>query len=219
MEDEHLHEKTAAGESVQDLPTCDCKVGQTAREHCLEGIDAELIRRWHGKGIERQSLRTMTAYFNIQVFRGVLEAADADILETQIGHLYDVLTGDTATEGERVEVVNRLQAMGIDVAALQQKKFVSYQTIHNHLRDCLGISSPTQNDSETTWEADQESLRAIRGRTERIAESMVDRNLQNQVSESLDITVNVMARCNDCGYHKPVTTLLEEGDCDCEEHT
>lgn len=217
MGDENPNGEVPSRESLRGFPSCHCKVGQIAREYDLEGIDAELTRRWRGEGVERQSLRTITDFFNSNVFRSMLEEADADILEAQVEHLYEIVTGDTATEGERAEVTNRLQRAGIDVDEMQQNQFVSYQTIHNHLRDCLGVPPPTSKDEKSTKEADQDSLRAIRTRTERIAESMVDRNV-DETPTSLSITVNVMARCDECGYNKPVTTLLEEGGCYCDRH-
>jgi hypothetical protein len=217
MDDGNRIDKPTSGTSTTNVPKCSCKVGKIARDYNIEDIDADLARRWRGDGVKRQSLRAITTYFNTRVFRDELEKSDLDILESQVRHFYEILTGDTATKGEVVEVTNRLRRAGIDVTTMQRERFVSYQTIHNHLRECLNITPPTKREKNTTPEDDQENLRALRTRIERIAESMIDRNLEDSDSESFTVRGSVMAQCDDCGYNKPVTTLLDDDGCYCED--
>lgn len=195
---------------------CGCKVGRLADRHGLDRLNGELERRWLGRGIERQSVRDLADYFNRQLLEATLRAADSDVMSGEAEYLYGALTDEDASAARREEARQRLSREGIDPDGLTDA-FVSYQSIHNHLTDCLGVSSPVGGAGERTVDQDRDELRRLRSRVEAVAGSMLDR-LDRRTDAGvgdIDVSVRIEARCADCGVRKSLTRLLADRGCDC----
>lgn len=195
---------------------CSCKVGRLADRHGLDRLHGELERRWLGRGIERQSVRDLADYFNRQLLEAKLRAADSDVMSGEAEYLYGALTDEEASAARREEARQRLSREGIDPDDLTDD-FVSYQAIHNHLTDCLEVSSPVGGAGERSVAEDRDELRRLRSRVEAVAGSMVDR-LDRRTDAGVgdvDISVRIEARCADCGVRKSLTRLLADRGCDC----
>lgn len=197
---------------------CDCKVGRVREGYGLEGLDEALVGHWRGDGREELSLRDLESYVNRRMLRAAMTDAGMDPIDGEVENVYELLVGDRATEGTRTEVRNRLERHGIDVASLRGD-FVSHQTIHTHLRECLDVSkSSTETDPAERRQRVADTVFALRNRTEAVTRGSLE-SLQNTDAvalEGFDVLVDVSVTCDSCGRVYDIGTLLDGGGCVCQ---
>ncbi|WP_336003461.1 rod-determining factor RdfA [Halorientalis halophila] len=198
---------------------CSCKVGRGVERFGLAEVNDDLVRRWCGEGRERQSLRELATYFNQQLLGAAVESADEAPLSGEIENRYRLLTADDVSSGVRTQTRRRLEAAGVPVEEVESA-FVSHQTVHTHLTECLGVSREAEeSDPETRRRADRDRIRALQSRTEVVASDALERLRETEALAlgEFDVLVDVTVLCDDCGRQHDVGTLLDQGGCDCRE--
>lgn len=183
---------------------CDCKVGRVARRRGLDGVHDALYRRWTGE--DGDSLRDLAAWFDCRVLEAALAEAGERPPRTEVRRLYDALP-----EGDADRPVPAALA-GADVAVADLRAdFVSHQTIHSHLRECLHASR----------EGGEGALSTVDRLRDRTADA-ADRTLRSLSEadlalEEFDVDVTVGVTCQACGRTHRFGDLVPDGGCPCRQ--
>lgn len=192
---------------------CGCKVGRVSREYGLD-VDDVLYRRWTGVDGDRQGLRDLADEFNRRVLAAAVRDAGVEVLDGEVENAYRLLAGGDATSGQRTHARSRLERDGVDVAAVE-RAFVSHQTVHAHLTDCLGASLDDDGDRV---EDVADTVGALRSRTEAVTRDALDRLRGDGLAlGEFAVVVNVTVSCDDCGAQHDLASLLDRGGCDCRD--
>lgn len=196
---------------------CQCKVGRGVEAFGLDGVHDDLVRRWCGDGRERQSLRELAKQFNRRLLRAAVESADEAPLSGEVSNLYRLLTADDVSGGVRTQTRRRLETAGVPVDDVESA-FVSHQTVHTHLTDCLGVSRETAADGpDARRRADRDRIRALQSRTEAVSTDALERLRESDALAlaEFDVLVDVTVLCDECGRQHEMGALLDQAGCDC----
>jgi len=191
------------------------KIERLIREYGLDGLGDELERLWTADTDERMSLRELADHVNRRLLREALDRAGVQPVDGELENMYRLLTGEEATEGERLRIRRRLERQDVDVESLLSD-FVSYQAVRTYLTEIRGAVY-TRNDSKRV-ESDLEHVQQLRSRTEAVTTSKLER-LWSAGSLSIDdfrVIVDVSVLCEGCGVRHDIAELLEEGSCECQ---
>jgi hypothetical protein len=197
----------AAGDERGDPPCC--KVGRSARAYGIRGLDEALERRHDGG----ESLRDLATFVNRRLLERAIAAADVDTV-SDAGTIYDLLATDEVGAGRRTEIREKLARAGVDLDAVESR-YVSHQTVRDHLRDCLGVDTSVRAD------VDRESARGTiewaRARFLGIVERTLERLAAAGALDAgeLEVTGTVRVTCTDCGETYRLGVLVERGRCGC----
>lgn len=199
-----------------EVGVCQCKVGRSADQYGITDLDSELVERW--VGTESDSLRDLERYVNVRLVRAALEAADNSVIDGEPANYYRLLTDSDTSEGTRVEARRRLERQGIDVDRLQSS-FVSHQTIHTHLRECLEVEYDRSTDPADRADNARKFLQGVQSRTERITGGTLE---QLRASDILDLDefsvyVDLMVSCDACGRVLSLGDIFENSGCVCQQ--
>ncbi|WP_336328117.1 rod-determining factor RdfA [Halovenus sp. HT40] len=189
-----------------------CKVGRVAEVVGID-VDRELADRWTGE--DRQSTRELADWFNRKLLAAELTAAGIPTKDGEVDNYYRLLTDDAVSSGDRIETRRELEQRGVSVDTLDER-FVSHQTIHTHLTECLeaSLSEPTLSeridDAETT-------LGQLQSRTEAVTDDTITRLASHDALDigSIDVLVSVQVACRECNHQYSVRELLDRGGCHC----
>jgi hypothetical protein len=198
--------------------SCECKVGRGVAAFDVDAVDEELVSRWCGVGRDRQSLRELATYFNQRLLAAALESSGEQPLDGEAANLYRLLTDDDVSTGVRTQTRRRLLAAGVPVEDVEAQ-FVSHQTLHTHLTECLGVTrEPSDVVPAERRSTDRDRIRALQSRTEVVTRDAIDRlaDADALAVEDVDVFVDVTVLCADCGAQYEVGTLLEQGGCECQ---
>lgn len=195
--------------AAHDDSVCGCKVGRNAGAYGLDGLDERLLERRE----EGASLRDLETVVNRSILRAALRDAGEDVIG-DAGSVYEKLTGDDVSAGERTEVRERLALAGVDVEALRAD-FVSYQTVRTHLRECLDVD--TARDVSLTRSDALGTIQWARSRSEGIVGRTIERLQGEDGFHAGDVEVSYVVRvsCLDCGTSDTVEAFVEGGGCQC----
>jgi hypothetical protein len=198
-------------------PGRDSKVAALIDRYGLEGIGAELERRWTAPEERRDGLRALAEEFNRRLLREAMVEAGMDPLKGEAANAYRLLTDDAVTSGTRTETEQRLRREGVDVDRLRGE-FVSYQAIRTYLTEVRGASydRPEGDPGEARG-----SLERLIGRTAAVVERRLDRfRAAGDIAlGSFRVRTTVTVYCEDCDSQYRATELLGRGGCDCERET
>lgn len=194
------------------------KVGRVIAEYDLEGLGAELERRWSAEGDERASLRELATYFNQRVLEAALDAHDQQPITETVESTYRLLTDDDASPASQTRVTRELERAGIDIDALRDD-FVSHQAIHTYLTDYRDASPPSSDSSPV--ETAESALNRLQSRMDAVASSQIERLAKSgDVAESdVEVFVNVEVFCNECGRSTSVVDYIQSGGCECSKES
>lgn len=198
-------------------PACNCKIGTAIDRFGLTDLNADLIEEWTASD-DGASLRDLEDEVNRRVLSAALQAAAVEPPEGSVEATYRVLRDDDSGGG-RVALRNRLDRQGIDIDAVE-KAFVSYQTVHNHLRECLGVSYEAESpDPEERLQKGQRTVTALRSRLEAVTGTVIDQLRRADVLAlpEFDVYVDVNVACRDCGRYHSVKELFSAGGCACRD--
>lgn len=189
--------------------SCSCKIGRNVQKYSLGEFDRRLTDR-HRDGA---SLRDLETVVNEAILSASIRAADAEVIG-DVSSVYETLTGDAASAGERTELRDRLSRAGVEVEAVTDD-FVSYQTVRTHLRECLDLSTD-QRDPLSVEDA-RGTIEWARSRSEGIVERTLERLAGTDAVTAGDVDVShvVRATCDECGATFPVDVFIDRGGCDC----
>jgi hypothetical protein len=194
-----------------------CKVGAVAERYELTDLDERLRERWTAAE-NRAGVRELADDVNTLMLRSVLRWNREGALEGEPENYYRLLTDDDVSRGVRTEARSRLRNRGIDVDALENR-FVSHQTVYRHLTGCLDLDRDAEPaDPGAALRDGIGTIRALQRRTETVATDTLERlrrDGQFHVGE-LDVLVDVVVSCRDCGERLPLSESLAGRSCDCE---
>lgn len=195
------------------------KVDRLIEEYDLEGLGAELERRWTAEDAdERTSLRDLAADVNRRLLATVMAEAGMQPLDGEIENVYRLLTAEDVSDADRTRARRRLEREGVDVASLKSD-FVTYQAVRTYLKT---VRQAEYTPPETTGPEDTaESIQRLRGRVTTVTENKLDQLRQGDEIDlgTYRILVDVTALCEDCGDQYAVSELLDRGGCSCEMAT
>lgn len=196
-------------DSVVD-PPCSCKLGRNLSAYGRDALHGTIRERRRGG----DSLRDLERFVNRALLDGAIREAGADVIG-DVGGLYDALTGDDVSAGERTEVRERLEHAGVDVAAIEDA-FVSYQTVRTHLRECLDVE--TARESRLSIDDARGTIEWARSRSEGIVDRTIQRLAAADEVAAGDVDVSQVIRidCPDCGDSYPVDEFVDRGGCECD---
>ena len=200
---------------------CACKVGRGIEAYGLSTMNDELVRLWCGEGGERRSLRELATVFNERVLHAALDSAGVSRMEGEVANLYRLLTDSDVSTGVRTEARQQLQADGVSVSTVEDH-FVSHQTIHTHLTECLGISrEDSSDDPQERRRTDRDRIRALQRRTEAVSTDALERLRKSNALavDEFDVFVDVTVLCDECGRQTDIGKLLDDGGCQCQSDT
>lgn len=194
--------------------TCDCKVGRIACKYDLGDVDAELASRWCGDNGEPDSLRDLQRHFNEQVLAAALHAAAVEVLDGEVENTYRLLNDGDVSAGMRTQTRARLERKGINVDQVVQD-FVSHQSIHTHLRECVGAEKNTEPADRVA--STRKTVGSLESRTEKIAANNLKRLTDDEIAlDSFDVIVTTYVTCDVCGRRYEFSDLLASGGCQCQ---
>lgn len=190
---------------------CACKVGRNASKYGLRSLD-DRLQRHHDSGA---SLRDLEETINKSFLQGALEQQGVE-LTGGIDSVYRVLTDEGASAGRQAETRHQLERAGIDIDTLLAD-FVSYQTVRNHLRDCLDID--TAREGEVSIADARRTIEWARSRSVGVIGRTIDRLVSADELEIGDFEVTEIVRvtCTECGSTIGIDDLLESGGCGCRD--
>ncbi|WP_254547066.1 rod-determining factor RdfA [Halomarina pelagica] len=188
------------------------KVRRVSEKYGLGDVEAELLTRRTGDGVERHSLRELAAYVNRRLLDAALKRAGENPLDGEVSNLYRLLTSDEVTEGTRTQAINRLTRRGVDAEALRDD-FVSYQTVNRYLD---GVA-PAPRAPPANGTDHGERISKLQARLEAVTGSSLDqlRRGDDFALGPYDVLVDVTVTCRECGLTTSVHALLDRGGCDC----
>lgn len=195
----------------------DNKIARLLDEYDLnDGFGAELEERWTRSGESRSSLRELADRFNKELLEIEIRRHDMRPLSGEVDNMYNLLTDDSVSVGDRVEARNRLERAGIDVEKLK-KDFVTYQAVRSYLQNVRGATYESTEDSADT-DAAVESIRRLHSRVEAVVNSNIEhlRNNDEIAIGDPQISVSVQVFCASCRSQHSYDALLRRGECDCE---
>lgn len=194
------------------------KIERLIDEYQLAGIGDELERRWTADAEERASLRTLAADFNRRVLERTMVDAGMDPIDGEVDNVYRLLTDDDVSRGVRTEVESRLDREGVDVESLRTD-FVTYQAIRSFLQDVRDASYESETGDSIARA--RSSFERLVGRTTAVVERRLDqlRTTDRLTLGSFRVRTTVTVYCEDCETQYDVTTLLENGGCDCDRRS
>ena len=197
---------------------CDCKVGRGIDDYGLSPLNEELVQRWQGDGRDRASLRELATVYNQRILAAALDRAGASRIDGEVANFYRLLTGDDVSTGIRTQTRRQLKSEGVPIETVEDQ-FVSHQSIHTHLTDCLDVSrddDPTEPAERRR--ADRDRIRALQRRTEVVTTDALDRLRGADALElgEFDAFVDVSILCADCNTQYDIGKLLDEGGCSCQ---
>jgi hypothetical protein len=200
----------ATGSAGRGRPS---KVARLIEAEGLEGLGAELERKWTAEGPDRHSLRDLATLFNRRLLEARLRAAGLHSLSGEVANLYRLLTDDDVSAADRTRARRRLERDGVDVAALQED-FVSYQSVRTYLQNHRDVAYDPQS---APLESAESTIGRLRSRLASVTESKLTGASDADALDvgEFDVTVSVRVACRDCGQQMDVATLLEDGGCGC----
>lgn len=193
---------------------CGCKLGRVAGDRNL-GLTLERIETaWREQDA---SLRNLERVFNQTVLEAALETEGYVPLDGEVDNLYRLLTDDDVTGGMRMQARNRLKDQGLDIDTVKAD-FVSYQTINRHLKECCGITNPTEVTDISLSEAENR-LFALRTRAVEVTRQTVGQLNRTDAVDvgEFDVNVDIGVTCVECGAQADLVELCTGWRCDCHK--
>lgn len=205
------------GTTVEPEDGCGCKVERVAEQYELSRIDEVLVSRWLGEGSERYSLRRLETHFNERVLESAMAETPIPMLDGDVTHLHERLCDGSVSAGQRAETENYLKRAGVNVERVRND-FVSHQTIHTHLRECLGATRDRTADPESRVEKADKTVLSLQNRMRLVTEETVERLKRADIVtlDSFDVYVDTTVVCGECDRSLSFPELLDRGNCRCQ---
>ncbi|UHQ98988.1 hypothetical protein HYG81_24865 (plasmid) [Natrinema zhouii] len=191
------------------------KVGKVMNRYSLGGTGQKLEEYWVGDDRESYSLRELAEYFNKELLRSALAKTAQQRLDGDIDTIYRTLRDEDVSRGEQVHVRKTLEHDGVDVEQLQ-RDFVTHQAIHTYLTKGRGVEKGSEAGDRI--ESARQTINGLRGRLVAVVETTLSNLRKTDIFTlgSFDIFVEINVLCTDCGSHKNISKLLNDGGCECD---
>jgi hypothetical protein len=206
------------GSHTSETTPC-CKVGKVLEQYDLEHLDRGLKQRWTRDDGQSASIRELTRELNRELLRTALTNAGVTPIDGEAENLRRIFSDDSVSDNRRVEAKRRLARDGVPVDKLLDD-FVSHQTIHNHLRNCQGVSRSEESGAEDRIGTARSTIFGLQSRTETVTEQTLAQLVDNDLltPDSFDVVVDIQALCEECGRSHGIEQLLSKGSCDCVQN-
>jgi hypothetical protein len=195
------------------------KVDRLVDEYGLDGLGRELRDRWTDEGTERMSLRELADYFNVRLLEAAVADAETQVIGGEVENLYDLLTDDERSPGDRAEAESWLERAEVSPDTLRAD-FVSHQTVYNYLRNHQDAEYDRDRKTDAErLEDGKATVQRLKGRLTRVSESTVESLSNAGVVDAGDVEVFVDVRvyCDGCNRQYAIADLLDRGGCGCAE--
>lgn len=191
------------------------KVERLLDKYGLDGFGDDLVEWWTAEGDDRKSLRELATDFNVAILEARLEEAAVSHFDSDAGAIYDALT-DEESDSDRATVETRLEQAGIDVDELE-RDFVTYQAIRSYVKEVRDAEYTTATDAEHV-EKQKTTIQRLVSRATSVTEEKLTRlrDTGRIVLGDFRLIVDFQVYCRDCNTQKTVSTLLDDGGCECE---
>jgi predicted transcriptional regulator len=191
------------------------KVGRIIEKYDLSDMGEELEARWTGEGGERSSLRDLASDLNGLILKTAANEAGMTPLDSVVQNWYEGLTDDDVSRGVETQVRKHLDRHGVDVEEVLGD-FVTHQAVHTYLTKYRGAELQSMSRSESLSK-NLETIQRLKNRTQAVTQNSLDRLKQVDHLETgkLQVIVDINVTCSECGRHYDVSTLLDEGRCEC----
>lgn len=195
--------------SLSDNSACSCKIGRNSEKYGLDSLDQQLLNQRD----DGSSLRRLETTVNEALLQAALQEVERVVIG-DVSSIYETLTDDDASVGDRTELTAHLSQAGIDTETLLDD-FVSYQTVRTHLRDCLDVD--TNRRKVFTRDDATQTIEWARSRSTGIVERTIERLDQTDGFDagSVDVTQVLRVSCSDCETSYPIDAFVERGGCEC----
>lgn len=193
-----------------------CKVGRVLQAYGLEQFGTTLEQQW--TGTESASIRELTRELNRELIRSALTDAGSIPIDGEAENLRRILRSSEVSESRQIEARRRLQDEGVDTGSLLDD-FVSHQTVHNHLRNCRGISQPEPRSDDDRLSGAKSTIFGLQNRTEVVTDKTLAQLGTNGLlaPAEFDVVVDIQAICEQCGRSNDIEELLRTGSCRCQD--
>lgn len=191
------------------------KVIRLLEKYDIEEYGDELVARWTSQDREdRKSLRELARDMNVELLSIRLAETTGGSVSGEAENLYDLLTGDDVSSGERTKAERRLEKRGIDVEELRDD-FVSRQAIETYFKT-RGVSRPEQQERVSVSDVES-TIDKLRQRMKQVTASKIERLRKAGVLTigSFRVIVDVQVYCDDCGEQYSIGELLKAQGCNC----
>lgn len=189
---------------------CGCKIGRAAEQYQLDELDKRLH---HAHQSEGASLRELETVVNERILESALQDAGVETL-SEVSDLYQRLTDDDVSAGNRAELRTRLQQAGVDIPRVESD-FVTYQTVRKHLRESLGID--TSSNTDFTVSDARTRTQQLQSRGEAVIAETLEHLRRTETLETgqLGVLLSIRVSCEGCGNSYRLADLLNQGHCQC----
>jgi len=190
------------------------KVGKVINRYSLDGMGRELEEYWVGDGGDSYSLRELAEHFNKELLRSALAGTAQHRFSGDTETIYRALTDEDVSRGEQTRVRKTLERGGVDVEQLQ-RDFVTHQAVYTYLTKGRGVEKRTEVGDRI--ESARQTINGLRGRLIAVVETTLSNLIETGTLTlgSFDIFVDINVHCTDCGVHKNLSDLLDDGGCEC----
>lgn len=188
---------------------CSCKIGRQTDAYGLHGLNEDILRRRE----EGASLRNLAEFVNERILEAEIDASDVDVAG-DAGSVYAALTEDRVSTEKRVNTIDQLNDVGINVKALQED-FVSYQSVRYHLQNCLDMD--TGRRGVETIEEGRGVIEWARTREENVIGRTLSRlqRIGAIAGGDLRTSSTVTVECTECESTYMISEFLDRGACEC----
>lgn len=188
------------------------KVARLLGEYDLEEVGDNLVE-YYTRETDRYSLRDLTSLFNRRLTEAFARATGMRLTQNEADQIYQSLTADDVSSGDRTRVRRRLERAGVDIDQLETS-FVSYEAIRTYLRQ-RGATHPESDTDQVDKEA--QHLQQLKSRTTKVTEGKLE-NLRSTDRISLGdfrVLTEIEVYCEACESQFSVKSLLERRGCNC----
>ncbi|WP_158589927.1 rod-determining factor RdfA [Haloferax sp. Atlit-10N] len=189
---------------------CGCKISRAAEQYQLDELDERL---YHAHQIEGASLRELETVVNRRILESALQDVGVETLG-DVSDLYQRLTDDDVSAGDRAELRTRLEQVGVDLSQVESD-FVTYQTVRKHLRQSLGVD--TSGGTDLTVSDAHTRIHRLQSRSEAVITETLEHLRRAETIEAgkLDVVLSMRVSCECCGDSYRLADLLNQGHCQC----
>lgn len=191
------------------------KVVRLLEKYDIEEYGDELVARWTSQDRDdRKSLRELAQDMNVELLSIRLAETTGGSVSGEAENLYNLLTGDDVSSGERTKAERRLEKRDIDVEELRDD-FVSRQAIETYFKT-RGVSRPEQQE-RVSISGVESTIDKLRQRMKQVTASKIERLRKAGVLTigSFRVIVDVQVYCDDCGEQYSIGELLKAQSCNC----
>jgi len=189
------------------------KITRDIEKYGLESLNDQLKARRS----EDASLRDLADFVNKRILEAALAERDVELL-SDVDRVYELLTNEDVSVGNRTEVETKLQMADVPIEEIRSD-FVSHQTIKHHLNTQLNVD--TGRESTLSLDDAQRRINWAQSQNEAIIQNTLEQFAQTDGLNTceFDLATSVRVTCKECSRSFSLYDFLERGRCGCSPET